>query len=295
MDDGHIPNLETLSYGGAFATAQIPSLDASKITSGVFSYARIPWMNIPASGIQIGGTNLLYKDIVGNFVMNEDLKLDAGKYFALPNIPTMDDAHIPDLETLSYGGAFATAQIPNLDASKIVSGVFNQARIPWTSIPASGIVIGGDVNLYRSAANVLKTDDAFEVLGQLKLPTWPGVGILLGGDVNIYRAGVTAYLGVNMYGTMRAYLTNTGSLYIDGTYETFSPEFPKEWKDEDYKTYILDMISKPVKPKDLKVTRKNKKEVEEKYAKDIGGLTIATGKLVLNLLDRLKVLEAGHK
>lgn len=31
---------------------------------------------------------------------------------ALARIPTMDDAHIPNLETLSYGGAFAEAQIP---------------------------------------------------------------------------------------------------------------------------------------------------------------------------------------
>jgi len=41
MDDAHIPNLDTLS-GGAFGTAQIPSIGAYKISSGSFNADRIP-------------------------------------------------------------------------------------------------------------------------------------------------------------------------------------------------------------------------------------------------------------
>jgi hypothetical protein len=100
VDDARIPNLETLSYGGAFAVGQIPSLAASKITSGTLSVARQETLD------NLNGT------------------------VALNQIPTMDDGHIPDLDTLSYSGAFAAGQIPNLPTSKITSGTFTLARIP---------------------------------------------------------------------------------------------------------------------------------------------------------------------
>ena len=102
MDDAHIPNLETLSYGGTFAEAQIPDLPTSKITTGTFNANRIP--ALPTSRITTGT-------------------------FDLNRVPLIDDAHIPNLETLSYGGTFATAQIPNLPTSKITTGTFNVNRI----------------------------------------------------------------------------------------------------------------------------------------------------------------------
>ena len=52
----------------------------------------------------------------------------------LARVPTMDDAHIPDLETLSYGSSFAVGQIPNLDAGKITTGVFSKARIGYKPV-----------------------------------------------------------------------------------------------------------------------------------------------------------------
>ena len=61
--------------------------------------------------------------------------------FGLARIPTMDDAHIPDLETLSYGGTFAEAQIPNLPASKITTGTFGDARIPILPINRYGSAV----------------------------------------------------------------------------------------------------------------------------------------------------------
>lgn len=64
----------------------------------------------------------------------------------LARIPTMDDAHIPNLEGLSYGAAFATTQIPNLPTSKITSGTLNTNRIPVlpTNRYGSAVLLSGD-------------------------------------------------------------------------------------------------------------------------------------------------------
>jgi hypothetical protein len=59
-------------------------------------------------------------------------------------------------------------------------------------IVSGKLLFGADVNLYRSAANILKTDDGLEVVGQLILPTsGAGAGILLGGDTNLYRSAAS--------------------------------------------------------------------------------------------------------
>ena len=65
--------------------------------------------------------------------------------FSLARIPTMDDAHIPDLETLSYGGTFAEAQIPDLPTTKITEGTFVAARIPVlpTDRYGSAVLVSG--------------------------------------------------------------------------------------------------------------------------------------------------------
>ena len=110
VDDARIPDLETLSYGAAFGTAQMPSVGAYKISSGTLAVARHETLD------NLNGT------------------------VALSQIPTMNDAHIPDLETLSYGAAFGTAQIPSVGAYKIASGTLNADRIP--ALPTTRITSG---------------------------------------------------------------------------------------------------------------------------------------------------------
>ncbi|MEX2055042.1 MAG: hypothetical protein WD972_02570, partial [Candidatus Andersenbacteria bacterium] len=55
-----------------------------------------------------------------------------------------------------------------------------------TTTAAGGITFGTDTNLYRSAANLLRTDDSFNVNGQLQIAASDG-GLLWGGDTTLYR------------------------------------------------------------------------------------------------------------
>ena len=173
LTDEQIPNLETLSYGAAFATTQIPNLPTSKITSGTLAVARhqtlnnlngtvdldqIPTMddghipnleglsygaafattqipNLPTSKITSGTLAVARHQTLNNLNGTVDLV----------QIPTMDDGHIPSLETLT-GGAFATAQIPSIGAYKVASGTFNVNRIPVlpTNRYGSAVLLSGD-------------------------------------------------------------------------------------------------------------------------------------------------------
>jgi hypothetical protein len=64
----------------------------------------------------------------------------------------MDDARIPDLETLSYGAAFATAQVPAIGAYKTASGTLNADRIPVlpTARYGSAVLVSGTRSMTNS-------------------------------------------------------------------------------------------------------------------------------------------------
>ena len=98
------------------------------------------------------------------------------------------------------------------------------------------------------------------------------------------------------------YLDYNGSLWIDGTYNTFSPELPKDWQDIDYANYLQSQLAKPHPPRDKKgrkicicgksgVCPEHKKEFEERYGFDTSTVTAATAKLVLHLMNKISQLE----
>ena len=118
---------ETLGFshlGGALTESQIPSLSASKITSGTFDDARIP--GLPASRIDEGA---FHEDRIP--------PLPAARI----NSGTLDVARIPDLAAAKItSGTLDVARVPDLAAAKITSGTFVDARIP--SLPTSKITSG---------------------------------------------------------------------------------------------------------------------------------------------------------
>lgn len=88
----------------ALVSADIPNLDAAKITTGTLNAARIP--NLDASKITTG---------------------------------TLDAARIPSLDASKVTtGTFDAARIPNLDTSKVTTGTFNNARINFAAPSAIG-------------------------------------------------------------------------------------------------------------------------------------------------------------
>jgi len=163
MDDAHVPDLETLSYGGPFNVDQIPGLPGSKITSGTISAAvdvvdgAIP--NVET--LSYGGAFALAQipGIPNSKLDNSAVTITTGNALtgggpiALGDSGTIDvveggidisnltgtalDAQIPDVETLSYSGRFAGAQIP-------WSGVDTDINLGGFDLRGGGTVVAND-------------------------------------------------------------------------------------------------------------------------------------------------------
>ena len=113
----HIPTLDDL---------HIPTLDASKIGSGILAAVQIPGLD--ASKIVTGSfpqTMVNLTSIAAGLITGT---------LGLTNIPGLPAAQITS-------GSFGAGQIPALDASKITSGQFAQSMVNITSI-AAGIIAG---------------------------------------------------------------------------------------------------------------------------------------------------------
>lgn len=92
--------------------------------------------------------------------------------------------------------------------------------------------------------------------------------------------------------TPRGYTTATGDMYIDGTYNTFSPVPPKkdeEMTPDDWLAWALEDAKKPHKP--YAGIPEDPEEIK-KYAKVICKIAIGTARYAEHLREQLKTLEA---
>ncbi len=128
-----IPSLDAAKITtGIIGIGRIPDLDAAKVTSGVFAAARIPTLaasqipDLDASKITTGTIDAAR---LPAFSASQIPDLDAAKITS----GTFNIARIPAIPAGSVTGTLAVANVPDLDASKIISGVFNPARIPVVS------------------------------------------------------------------------------------------------------------------------------------------------------------------
>jgi len=106
----------------------------------------------------------------------------------------------------------------------------------------------------------------------------------------------------NSNGIKKLYLTLEGNLYIDGNYNTFSPELPDNWQEIDYRNYLHTQLNKEHPPRDEKgrlicicgksgVCPEHQVQFEQKYAFDVSTTTAVTAKLVISLMDKITELE----
>jgi len=130
--------------GAALVAADIPSLDASKITTGTFAAARIPTLNQNTTGsaaklttartISMTGDGTWSTSFDGSGNASGVLTLaasgvSAGEYGKV----TVNAKGI-----VTGGAALAASDIPSLDASKITTGTIDAARIPILNQDTTG-------------------------------------------------------------------------------------------------------------------------------------------------------------
>lgn len=102
-------NLSPSAVNGVFSPAQIPSLDASKITSGKISDVRL------STNVALLNANQTFSGV--NSLTN------------VSNTFAGDGSHLSNLSAAAVIGVFAPLQIPNLDVSKITTGTLADSRL----------------------------------------------------------------------------------------------------------------------------------------------------------------------
>ena len=175
----------------AIAAADVPSLDAGKITSGTFAAAQIPALDAA-------------KITSGTFATSQIPAHDASKItsgtFATAQIPALDAGKITS-------GTFATAQIPDLDAAKIATGTLGVPVTTSGTVAAKSLRLTGSTNgsvtlMAPASASLTLTLPAADGAPSQVLKT-NGSGVLSWAN-DATSAGVTAV-------SVTSPITNTGT------------------------------------------------------------------------------------
>jgi hypothetical protein len=152
---------------GTIATGIIPGLDASKITSGVFTLSQLP------ASILTTASSVAASAITGVLTAGNIPGLDVSKIIT----GTFGTGFIPSLPASQItSGTFTTGLIPGLDAAKITSGSFATSLIPNITKAMSTDLQGVIDNIYQAVVGGTSTGNTLASV-KANLLAIPGANI----------------------------------------------------------------------------------------------------------------------
>jgi len=114
-------------------------------------------------------------------------------------------------------------------------------------------------------------------------------------------SNATQFKWYNSNGSSVMRLDIEGDLWIDGEYNTYSPEIPESWNQKDYVNFLKQQLNKSHPPrKDGKkicicgkigVCEEHIQEFNEKYAINISSIAVVSAKLIVDLTNKIEQLE----
>lgn len=211
-DRGAANGVASLDATTKIPAAQIPNLDASKITTGLIDFFRIP---TGATGVTVSAGNHTHAYVPLTYMgtANGVATLDSAGRIPIELIPSgvggvnsvngltglvvLTAAHVGAISTtargslngvaaLDFNGFVPTTQIPNLDATKITTGLVDVNRLP-TGTASNQVALGNHAHAYipmtdRGIASGVATLDSSIKIPIAQIPTGTVTGTVSLGD-----------------------------------------------------------------------------------------------------------------
>lgn len=125
---------------------------------------------------------------------------------------------IPNNKAITARNAANNADLSVIATDSTNNIVIGGAGIANVLIPNGQVILGGDTNLYRAGANLLKTDDSFYIALDAYAREGAATQVRVGGAGPAGESGISFQAGeVNLYRSSAGTLKTDGALRVGGT------------------------------------------------------------------------------